>query len=85
MPVKPHFRVSPWLVLLLCIPVRTALSAQNQPSNRLPDAAFLEFLGSFNQPESELLKLALDAVEDETGSTRAKPVAPAKDKTHDKN
>ncbi len=85
MRVKSHLRVSPWLLLLLCIPVRTAFSAQNQPSNQLPDAAFLEFLGSFDQPESDLLKLTFDAVEDETGSTRAKPVAPAKDKTHDKN
>lgn len=85
MQVKTHLRVGPWLLLLLCIPVRAAVSAQDQQSDRLPDAAFLEFLGSFDQPAGDLLKLAFDAVEDETGSTRAKPVTPAKDKTHEKN
>lgn len=78
-------RASPWLLLLLCIPVTAPVNAQAQQADLLPDAAFLEFLGSFNQQEEEVLELALDAIEDETEQTRAKHVVPAKDKTHETN
>lgn len=77
-------RLSPWLLLLLCIPVTASISAQAQQTDLLPDAALLEFLGSVDQQEEDVLELALDAIEDETEQPRAKHEVSAKDKTHDK-
>ncbi len=75
-------RVSPWLLLLLAAPV----SAQVRQTSPLPDEAFLEFLGSFEQPEKDLLDLAFDAVEDEAKQPQAKRVSPQKEnKSHDTN
>ena len=72
-------RVSPWLLLLLATPV----SAQDQPTDPLPDADLLEFLGSFAAAEDELVDLAFDAIEDETEQTRTKPIRSEENDSHD--
>ncbi len=74
-------RVSFCLLLLLAVPV----SAQDLQTESLPDEAFLEFLGSFEQPEKDLLDLALDAVEDEAKQTQAKQLSPEENDSHDTN
>jgi len=74
-----------YLLLLLSLPVSTTVIAQDQQVDSLPDAAFLEFLGSYDQPEEELFALALDAIEDETEQPQAVHHVPAKDHSHEKN
>lgn len=77
-------RVSPcWLLLLLTAPV----AAQDRPTAPLPNEAFLEFLGSFEQPKKDLLDLAFDTVEDEAKQTQAKQVSTDEEenKSHDTN
>lgn len=69
------------LLLLLATPV----SAQDRQTENLPDEALLEFLGSFDQPEKDLLDLAFDAVEDEAKQTQAKQVSPEENDSHDTN
>jgi len=74
-------QASHWLLLLLVAPV----SAQDLQTDPLPDEAFLEFLGSFEQAEEDLIDLAFDATEDETEQTQAKPVSPEENDNHDTN
>ena len=61
------------LLLLLIVP----LSVLAQEQDLLPDEAFLEFLGSFEPADEDLLDIALEAVEQEQEEDMAGDTGPA--------
>lgn len=67
------------LLLLLALPL--AVPAQEQ--DLLPDEAFLEFLGSFEPADEDLLDIALEAVEQEQEENEAGTTGAAEVSKHD--
>ncbi|HID48748.1 MAG TPA: hypothetical protein EYP40_03885 [Chromatiales bacterium] len=67
------------LLLLLMLP----LVVPAQEPDRLPDEAFLEFLGSFEPADEDLLDIAIEAVEQEQEENEAGTTGPAEVTRHD--
>lgn len=73
-------RVKALTFLVLIMPALTMA----QDETILPDEAFLEFLGSFELPEDDLLDIAIEAVEQEQEEGLAGKYRPAEDRYSDK-